>query len=125
MIVGLGTDIIEVSRIEEFINEHSHERLQRIFTIEERDYAFSSTNTYQRFAARFAVKEAFFKAFGSGNFFEIELCHDSNKKPYINLLGETKEKWIAKGSPNISVTLSHTKFYATATVILESLTKSI
>ncbi|MGL4394853.1 MAG: holo-ACP synthase [Brevinema sp.] len=123
MIIGLGTDIIEVQRVELFINDQSRDRLQRIFTIQEIEYAFSSSNVYQRFAARFAVKEAFFKAFGSGNFFEIELCHDHSKKPYIQLLGETYEKWLERGSPTISVTLSHTKSYATATVILEEQAK--
>ncbi|MGL4562140.1 MAG: holo-ACP synthase [Brevinema sp.] len=119
MIVGLGTDIVAVSRMENFITNKSLERLRRVFTQTECDYAFSSINSSERLAARFAVKEAFFKAFGFGHFFEIELCHCASKKPYINLLGDTKKKWIQKGSPKILVTLSHTTTYAVATVIME------
>lgn len=119
MIVGLGTDIIEVSRVKKFAEDKDMNKLQRIFTLQECEYAFLSHNKFERLAARFAVKEAFFKAFGSGIFAEIEVLHDDNKKPYISLKGDTYHKWLEKGKPEIIVSLSHTKDYAFATVILQ------
>ena len=114
----LGIDLIEVSRIKKFIDSKTKQQLLRVFTQTEIDYAFSSHNKYQRFAARFAVKEAFYKAFGAGSLSEIELAHD-NKKPMINLYGATKEQWNCSAYTGILVSVSHTENYATATVLLQ------
>ena len=114
----LGIDLIEVSRIKKFIDSKSKQQLLRIFTQTEIDYAFLSHNKYQRFAARFAVKEAFYKAFGAGNLSEIELTHD-DKKPMINLYGITKEQWDCSTYTGVLVSVSHTENYATATVLLQ------
>ena len=113
----LGVDLIEVCRIKQFIDSKTKQQLLRIFTQREIDYAFASNNKYQRFAARFAAKEAFYKAFGSGNLKEIELSHDNNK-PIIKLYGITKELWNIKSYTCILVSVSHTKNYATATVLI-------
>lgn len=121
MIVGLGVDIIEIKRIEQFVSSKSLNQLYRIFTEKECAYALSSQNKYERFAGRFVVKEAFFKAFGSGNFCEIE-CDSINGKPYLYLHGRTKEEWIKKGQPNLLVSVSHTSLYATATVLIQEIT---
>lgn len=114
----LGIDLIEVSRIKKFIDSKSKQQLLRIFTQIEIDYAFLSYNKYQRFAARFAVKEAFYKAFGSGNLCEIELAHNG-KKPIINLYGVTKEQWNLSAHAGILVSVSHTENYAIATVLIQ------
>lgn len=114
----LGIDLIEVSRIKVFIDSKTQEQLLRIFTQTEIDYAFLSHNKYQRFAARFAVKEAFYKAFGSGKLSEIELANDG-KKPIINLYGATKKQWDLSAHAGILVSVSHTKNYATATVLIQ------
>ena len=114
----LGVDLIEVSRIKKFIDSKSKQQLLRIFTQREIDYAFLSHNKYQRFAARFAVKEAFYKAFGAGNLSEIELAHNG-KKPMINLYGTTKKNWDLGAYTSILVSVSHTENYATATVLLQ------
>ena len=114
----LGVDLIEVGRIKKFIDSKSKQQLLRVFTQTEIDYAFSSQNKYQRFAARFAVKEAFYKAFGAGNLSEIELTHN-DKKPMINLYGITKAQWDCSAYTSILVSVSHTENYATATVLLQ------
>ena len=94
MIAGLGTDLIEVERITNSINKESGFR-EMIFSKNEIVYCESKTNKFECYAARFAAKEAFFKALGTGwpegtNFNEVEVIHDRMGKPEINLLGQTQ-----------------------------------
>lgn len=112
----VGIDLVEVIRIKKFLEEKTNEQLLRVFTMVEIDYANASQNRAQRFAARFAVKEAFFKAFNFGNFNEIEL-NRVDKSPFITLYGETLSRWKKIGKPNFSVSVSHTMHYATAIVV--------
>lgn len=114
----LGVDLIEVLRIEKFVDSKTLSQLLRVFTKREIDYSYASQNKYQRFAVRFSVKESFFKAFGMGFFSEIELLHDEKGKPFIFLHGKTKKKWEQQGCPMILVSVSHTHHYATSTVII-------
>lgn len=112
----IGIDLVEISRIKEFVDDKSDELLLRVFTKKEVEYARASQHADQRFAARFATKEAFFKAFNFGIFNEIELDR-AGKQPFITLYGETKEQWEKIGKPIIHVSVSHTKNYATAVVL--------
>jgi len=118
MINGIGVDIVENQRIEKFINHKTYDQLKRIFTLIEWKYAIASKNKIERLAVRFAVKEAFYKAFGMGIYSEIEIQHQDGK-PYIILYGATKKEWEKLNSPNILVSVSHAYHYAMAMIIIE------
>ncbi len=123
MIKGLGTDIVEVDRIAEKIaNDSGFKEL--VFSKNEIDYCEQQKFKAENYAARFAAKEAFFKALGSGwasgtHFNEIEIQHDAAGKPFLNFLGETKKTFATLQQQKIFVSLSHTKTLATAIVIIE------
>lgn len=118
MIMGLGIDIIEVERIKRFVEKNPH-FLERIFTPEEIIYCQKKKNKYQHFAARFAAKEAFFKALGRKiKWTDIGLVNLSSGKPQIEIKGgKLKEKF---SSNNIHVSIAHLSQYAAAVVILET-----
>lgn len=123
MIDGVGIDMIEVERIKHNIEKDAGFK-ELIFSGNEIVYCESQANKFEHFAARFAAKEAFFKALGTGwhegtNFNEIEIIHTENGKPEIKLLGETQNTLLALGILKISVSLSHLKMLATAVVIIE------
>src|SRR6187549_2855843 len=123
MIAGLGTDIIEVTRVSEKIGKESGFR-ELVFSPDEIAYCEPKANKYEHYAARFAAKEAFFKALGTGwlngtAFNEVEIAHDEKGKPFIRLLGETAATIAALGYGAISVSLAHLKTIACATVIIE------
>lgn len=117
-ILGLGTDIVEVNRIEKAINKTSG-FLTKVFTAKEIEYCESKPNKYERYAGRFCAKEAISKALGTGvrNFSlcDIEINNDSLGKPEVNLIGELKDK---KDKIEIHLTISHCKEYGTATAII-------
>ena len=117
MISGLGIDIIEVERIQKLI-EKNPRFLPRIFTTEEIAYCQKKKNKYQHFAARFAAKEAFFKALGRKiKWTDISLANLSTGKPVLEIKGEKLKEKLA--STKIHVSVSHLSQYAAAVVILE------
>ncbi len=122
MIVGLGTDLIEVYRIA--CNLDSKAFLDRVYTENEQMHAFnfkSRNRTAEILAGNFAVKESFSKALGTGivgfKLTDIEVLRDKLGKPYINLINEEILTW--KKITNIHVSISNTKEYVTAVCILE------
>ena len=124
MVTGIGTDIVEVERIAEKIGKEQGFR-ELVFSAGEISYCESTAHRYQHYAARFAAKEAFFKAMGTGwangaAFNEIEIIHDTNSKPLMVLQGGTAEWAQQRGIGTISVSLSHVKTMAIAVVIIES-----
>lgn len=122
MIYGIGTDIIEVERIKEAIEKYGLRFLNRIFTQTEQEYCESfNENKYLHYAARFAAKESFSKAIGTGitqgfKFNEIGVVNESNGKPNVVLTGGLFEKW---GDFKIEVSLSHTHTNAVAFITIE------
>ncbi len=123
MVAGLGTDIIEVYRIAQRISSNNG-FAQLVFTAAEIDYCDKQVNRYQHYAARFAAKEAFFKALGTGwvggtAFNEVEIMHDEHGAPQIQLHGETAHTLAALNIRGILVSLSHIQTMATAVVIIE------
>jgi holo-[acyl-carrier protein] synthase len=123
MIAGVGIDMIEVERIAEKISKEGGFR-ELVFSKTEIDYCESKKHKAEHYAARFAAKEAFFKALGSGwaentSFNEVEIMNDKHGKPEINLAGQTLETINAMGIKNIFVSLSHIKKVASAIVIIE------
>jgi holo-[acyl-carrier protein] synthase len=123
MIAGLGTDLVEVVRISAGIEKQGEFR-ELIFSAAEIAYCESKTNKYEHYAARFAAKEAFFKALGTGwlagtAFNEVEIINNEDGKPELFLLGETADTIAPMRITNILVSLTHVKAMASAVVIIE------
>ena len=123
MIIGIGTDIIEVKRIERLLDRQKRFR-ERIFTPGEIEYCEHKANSAQNYAARFAVKEALLKAIGTGwregvAFNEIEVKNNKKGKPELVLSGTVKAITDEMGVTNIQVSISHLKDLAIGMVILE------
>lgn len=123
MILGTGIDIIEVERIAEKIGKGQGFR-ELVFSPEEIAYCEKQTHKNQHYAGRFAAKEAFLKALGTGwlngtAFHEIEILHNSNGQPQLQLKGATAQTLASYKIGRIHVSLSHQKSMATAIVILE------
>ena len=123
MIYGTGIDIIDVKRISRLI-ERKLKYLQRVFTQNEIEYCSSFKSKAQNFAGRFAAKEAFSKAMGTGfsngiKLREIEIINDKLGKPEIRLYGDTKTLFENRKLENIYVSISHINDYASACVVIE------
>jgi holo-[acyl-carrier protein] synthase len=123
MIAGLGIDLIEVERVAASISKEGGFR-ELVFSPKEIDYCEKKANKFEHYAARFAAKEAFLKAMGTGwaegtSFNEVEITNDDKGKPQLTLLGATRESMVSWGRITISVSLSHQKTMASAVVIIE------
>jgi holo-[acyl-carrier protein] synthase len=124
MIYGVGTDIVEVDRIADKILKGKGFR-ELVFTPHEISYCEKQVNAYESYAARFAAKEAFLKALGTGwgnggvDFNEIEITNDDKGKPSLQLIGKATSRYMALHIRQILVSLSHIKTTAIATVIIE------
>lgn len=125
MKVTCGTDIVKVSRIKDSIEKIGIEFIKRVYSDEEANYCESRKSAkYQSYAARFAAKEAVYKAISPGensytSWKDIEVLKEVNGKPYIMLHGRLKE--IAKDNniTKIEISLSHDEDYAIANAIVE------
>ena len=123
-IFGVGTDIVNIKRIRRSLNNKLF--LSRLFNKDEISKCKKTINSSNCFAKRFAAKEAFSKALGTGisrgiNFNEIIVLNEKNGKPFIKLLNQTKknvEKKIKKKKYKISLSLSDEKNYAVAFVTI-------
>lgn len=114
MILGVGIDIIEVERVKKLAEKHPR-FLKRIFTPREIDYCLQKRNKYQHLAARFAAKEAFFKAIGKRiNWKDVELFNLPSGKPQLEI--KSKENFSIQEA---HISISHLKDYAVSSVILE------
>ena len=125
MIVGLGLDIAEVNRIEEAIARHGAAFLERLFTPAEMEYCERFKNRYERYAARFAAKEAAMKALGTGwsrgvRWRDIEVAREAGGKPTLRLAGEARAIADRLGVRHIVMTITHSGNLALAQVIFES-----
>jgi len=124
MIVGTGIDIAEVSRIGQSIARFGDRFLQRIFTAGEIHYCDSKANRVERYAARFAAKEAAMKALGTGwshgvRWRDYEVARLPGGRPTIKFHGKAGEIAATLGVKNTALSLSHTAEQAIAQVILE------
>jgi len=124
-IVGLGTDIAEIERVEKALDRSGEPFAQRILTQTELE-KFSALKQQGRFLAkRFAAKEAASKALGTGialgvSFHDFEITNDELGKPVLNLTGKALEIATQKQVEHIHLSISDERHYAVATVILES-----
>ena len=123
-IFGIGTDIVEVSRIKK--NMKNRSIITRLFTKDEIVKCNKTKKNFNCFAKRFAAKEAFSKALGTGiakgiKFNEIAILNEKNGKPFIKLVDNTKkivEKKIKKKKYKISLSLTDETNYAVAFVTI-------
>ena len=125
MIVGTGIDITEVPRIAETIERHGERFLHRVFTEGEIAYCDSKANRVERYAARFAAKEAAMKALGTGwnrgvRWRDVEVCREPGGRPTIQFHGKAAEFYARLGAKHVALSLSHTAQQAVAQVILEN-----
>lgn len=123
MIFGAGVDIVEVFRMKDAIDKWNDNFLTKIFTPREIGYSTSRRFSYQHFAARFAAKEAVVKAFGEPRKFpikwtDIEVLNDEEGKPVIEFHGDAAKLKKRKRVDDIIVSMSHSKNYAIANVII-------
>jgi holo-[acyl-carrier protein] synthase len=124
MIVGMGIDIAEVPRMRAAIDRHGDRFLNRVFTPAEIAYCQRHKNCHERFAARFAAKEAAMKALGTGwrrgvTWRDFEVFNASSGKPGMRLSGQALEICRRLGGHNVLLSITHTAEYAMAQVIVE------
>ena len=125
MICGSGVDIIEIDRIRKAFRRWKDSFPQRVFTRKEIEYCESKKDPVAHYAARFAAKEALIKALANKSFerirlSEIEIVADQGReRPKVALYGNAQEVAMALKVEDIFVSISHSKKYAVAQIILE------
>jgi holo-[acyl-carrier protein] synthase len=124
MIIGIGTDIIEVTRVHEAMQKYGDRFARRIFTDTEIAYCSAKKTAALHYAGRFAAKEAAFKALehgwgGSLGWKEVEITNEVSGAPRLSFHGKALELANEKKVRNVFVTISHIQDYASAVVILE------
>ena len=124
MIVGMGIDVAEVPRIRAVIEGQGERFLRRVYTLDEVAYCEQFRNKFERYAGRFAVKEAAMKALGTGwsrgvRWVDVEVVRHRGGRPSLALKGEARKIADAMGVKNIAVSITHTAEQAIAQVIFE------
>lgn len=125
MIVGIGIDLVETARIADNLERYGDRFIRRLYTANEIAYCEKFKNRAERFAARFAAKEAAFKALGTGwreglRWTDIEVVNQVNGKPELLLHGRAGELAGALGVTAKTISISHADHYAVAQVLFES-----
>jgi holo-[acyl-carrier protein] synthase len=123
MVTGVGIDMIEVDRVKDSMKKESGFR-EMVFSEHEIAYCQPKANRFEHYAARYAAKEAFYKALGTGwldgtAFNEVEIFNLPNGKPEVRFIGSTAEIIKKLKLKNIQVSLTHLKAMASAVVVIE------
>lgn len=118
-VIGIGTDIIECSRIDQMIEKHGDVFLNRVYTPNEITYCCKRKAANQHYAGRWAAKEAVLKALGTGwahgiQWTDVEVVNQQGGKPEIVLSGRAQEISESQGITAMMISISHCKGYATA-----------
>jgi holo-[acyl-carrier protein] synthase len=124
MVLGLGTDLIEIERIRATMDRFGEQFLQRVFTAGEIAYCRRKRDAAESFAARFAAKEAGAKALGTGisrgvSWKEIEVTREMGQRPMLHFNGRAGEVAKAMGVRRVQLTLSHSRTVAIAVALVE------
>jgi holo-[acyl-carrier protein] synthase len=124
MIVGIGIDIVEIVRVRRILERQGERFLRRIFTPAEQEYCRKHRDAAPYFAARFAAKEALFKALGTGwaegaTWLNAEIQRKESGAPVLALSGRTQEIGAQLGVEAVHISMSHSEQSAVAIVILE------
>jgi len=125
MIVGVGIDIVEISRIEGVLARHPERFLQKVYTKSEIEYCCRAVqHQSRRLAARYAAKEATLKALGTGlrhgKWTEVEVIRDDQGKPILRLGGRFAEMARERGISTFHLSMTHGRDFAVAQVVAES-----
>ena len=124
MIVGIGVDLVEIARVERVLRRHPERARTRLFAPGEVDYCEAASRPAQSYAARFAVKEAFFKAVGCGwgagvAWNEVEVVGVPGEAPGLRLHGAALERAAAMGVRSTHLSITHSRDSALAFLVLE------
>lgn len=124
MIVGLGLDVAEIDRIEAAVVRHGAPFIERLFTPAEAAYCQRYKSPYERYAGRFAAKEAAMKALGTGwargvRWRDLEVVREPSGKPTLQLHGVAGQIAESLGVKHIALTITHSGNLAIAQVIFE------
>jgi len=124
VILGIGVDIVEIDKLRLAMIRRGERLRDRAFTRSEIDYCEGRANKFQHYSARFAAKEAVFKAIGTGwrdgvSWQDAEVSNQMNGKPMLLVRGRTLELANLMGARKYWISLSHTDQYAVAQVVLE------
>jgi holo-[acyl-carrier protein] synthase len=124
MIVGTGVDIVEIERIRKLTERLNGRFIDRVFTPAEQEFCQKRRDPAPHFAARFAAKEALFKALGTGwakgvTWLDAEVRRTEKEAPVMVLHGETENQSVRLGAERVHLSLSHSDQWAIAMVILE------
>jgi holo-[acyl-carrier protein] synthase len=124
MIAGIGVDLVSIPRFARLMERRGEAAIVRFFTPAEAERCRSSKSSLESFAARFAAKEAFFKALGTGwglggRWTEVEVVSAPSGAPSLRLTGRAAEAAAERGAVRIHLSLTHTDDTAAAFVILE------
>jgi len=125
MVLGVGTDLMEIARIAHSVDRFGERFLQRVFTPREIEYCQRKKNAAESLAARFAAKEAGAKALGTGisrgvGWLELEVTRAPGERPILKLTGRAADRARSLGVDHISLSLTHSRDTALAVVIMES-----
>ena len=124
MIIGVGVDIVDIDRIRKIMERQKVRFMDRVFTQAEQKFCNRYRDSAPHFSARFAAKEALFKALGTGwakgvTWLDVEVRREDSEPPVLILHGEA-EKWgMRLGAGRVHLSLSHSDQWAAAVVILE------
>jgi holo-[acyl-carrier protein] synthase len=121
-IVAHGIDLVDCPRIEDMLDRHGERFIKRIFTDTEQAYANKNKNKVEKFAGRFAAKEAVLKLMGTGwrgkiAWTDIEVVNNNSGQPEVNLTGEVEKIAGKLGIEHISVSITHTANFAIASAV--------
>lgn len=124
MILGIGIDIIEIDRVKESIDRFGDHFLNKIYTPNELEYCLSKHNKYQHFAARFAAKEAIYKALSSEwgreiSWQDIDIMNEPNGLPIVKFSGNLAE--FVNDNKAIKISMSHSDNYVACVAIVYKL----
>ncbi|MFY9553806.1 MAG: holo-ACP synthase [Blastocatellia bacterium] len=125
MIVAIGIDLVEISRIEEVFERQGQRFRSRVFTEAEISYCERRASKLASYAARFAAKEAAMKALGTGwsegiGWKDIEVISEQGGRPTIHLRGRALERMRQIGAERVHISLTHSASLAMAQVVLEA-----
>ncbi|HEX9252629.1 MAG TPA: holo-ACP synthase [Ignavibacteriaceae bacterium] len=121
MVIGIGIDIIEIERIKISIDKFGDSFLNKIYTKNELEYCLAKHNKYQHLAARFAAKEAIYKALATEwekgtTWKSIEITNEPNGLPVVAFFGKLKD--FLSEDKDIKISLSHSEHYVTGVAII-------
>jgi len=124
VLIAIGIDLVEVARIEASVRRYGAHFLDRVFTMDEQRYCGSKVNAGERYAARFAAKEAAMKALGTGwsqgvTWRDLEVGRELSGRPTLLVHGAAQARAVQLGIRHWSLSLTHTPEYAMAQVAAE------